>query len=97
MSALPPKADIGERNWDVRFVPQADIDHCVQSSSWALSTLPPTVTGLAPVIAKAMTHGTVPLFTQLWIVPRCTSTSPALRCTLVLSSSMSISPEITVA
>jgi hypothetical protein len=21
MSALPPKADIGERNWDVRFVP----------------------------------------------------------------------------
>jgi hypothetical protein len=20
-SALPPKADIGERNWDVRFVP----------------------------------------------------------------------------
>jgi hypothetical protein len=25
MSALPPKADIGERNWDVRFVPKADI------------------------------------------------------------------------
>jgi hypothetical protein len=21
MSALPPKADIAERNWDVRFVP----------------------------------------------------------------------------
>jgi len=21
MSALPPKADIGEHNWDVRFVP----------------------------------------------------------------------------
>jgi hypothetical protein len=26
MSALPPKADIGERNWDVRFVPKADIE-----------------------------------------------------------------------
>jgi hypothetical protein len=25
MFALPPKADIGERNWDVRFVPEADI------------------------------------------------------------------------
>jgi hypothetical protein len=25
MSALPPKADIGERNRDVRFVPKADI------------------------------------------------------------------------
>ena len=24
-SALPPKADIAERNWDVRFVPKADI------------------------------------------------------------------------
>ena len=25
MSALPPKADIAERNWDVRFVPKADM------------------------------------------------------------------------
>ena len=25
MSALPPKADIGERNWDGRFVPKADM------------------------------------------------------------------------
>jgi hypothetical protein len=25
MSALPPKADIHERNWNVRFVPEADI------------------------------------------------------------------------
>jgi hypothetical protein len=24
MSALPPIADIAERNWDVRFVPKAD-------------------------------------------------------------------------
>jgi hypothetical protein len=26
MSAIPPKADIAERAWDVRFVPKADID-----------------------------------------------------------------------
>jgi hypothetical protein len=25
MSALPPKADITERDWHVRFVPKADI------------------------------------------------------------------------
>jgi hypothetical protein len=25
MSALPPKADIAERDWDVRFVPEADM------------------------------------------------------------------------
>jgi hypothetical protein len=28
MSALPPKADIAERQLDVRFVPQADILRC---------------------------------------------------------------------
>jgi hypothetical protein len=27
MSALPPKADIRERDWNVRFVPRADIGH----------------------------------------------------------------------
>jgi hypothetical protein len=26
MSALPPKADIAEGDWNVRFVPKADID-----------------------------------------------------------------------
>ena len=26
MSALPPKADIVERGFDVRFVPEADVD-----------------------------------------------------------------------
>jgi hypothetical protein len=26
MSALPPKADIAEHNWDVRFVPTTDIE-----------------------------------------------------------------------
>ena len=62
----------------------------------ALSSLPPAVTGFAATSTKAMTQGAVPLFTQLWMVPRCTSRSPALRCTLVPSSSMLISPEITV-
>jgi hypothetical protein len=47
----------------------------------ALSTLPPAVPAWQRP-AKAMTQGAVPLFTQLWMVPRCTSTSPALRCTL---------------
>jgi hypothetical protein len=28
MSALPPKADIAERDRDVRFVPKADILRC---------------------------------------------------------------------
>jgi hypothetical protein len=28
MSALPPKADIAERDWHVRFVPKADILCC---------------------------------------------------------------------
>jgi hypothetical protein len=36
MSALPPKADIRQRDLDVRFVPKADIDcfiRCPQSQS----------------------------------------------------------------
>ena len=33
MSALPPKADIAQRDWDVRFVPKADIPHCRKSAS----------------------------------------------------------------
>jgi hypothetical protein len=42
MSALPPKADIAERDRDVRFVPKADIVRCgerrrysITSSAWA--------------------------------------------------------------
>jgi hypothetical protein len=31
MSALSPKADIGERNWDVRFVPK--VDSCTAANS----------------------------------------------------------------
>jgi hypothetical protein len=30
MSALPPKADIAESNWHVRFVPKADIGSLVR-------------------------------------------------------------------
>jgi hypothetical protein len=32
MSAFPPKADIAERDWDVRFVPKADILRCKKMS-----------------------------------------------------------------
>jgi hypothetical protein len=32
MSALPPTADIAERQLDVRFVPKADIGHFIQLS-----------------------------------------------------------------
>ena len=45
----------------------------------ASSVLPPALTDLAAISTKAITHGAVPLFTQLWMVPRCTSTSPAFR------------------
>jgi len=31
MSALPPQADIAERDWDVRFVPNGDITQCSKS------------------------------------------------------------------
>ena len=27
MSALPPKADMAQSDWHVRFVPKADIEH----------------------------------------------------------------------
>jgi hypothetical protein len=39
MSALPPKADIAERNWDVCFVPKADIQvlYSITSSATASS------------------------------------------------------------
>ena len=33
MSALPPKADIGTRSWNVRFVPKADIMQCSKQPS----------------------------------------------------------------
>ena len=53
--------------------------------------------GFAATRMKAMVQGAVPLFTQLWMVPRCTSTSPAFRCTVLSSNSMSISPDMITA
>jgi hypothetical protein len=32
MSALPPKADIAVRDWDVRFVPKPDVSNCSKIS-----------------------------------------------------------------
>jgi hypothetical protein len=52
---------------------------------------------LASMRMKAMRHGSLPRLTQAWIVPCCTSTSPALRWTSESSSSMSISPASTMA
>jgi len=34
MSALPPKADIAESDWHVRFVPKADIRHLIRLPDW---------------------------------------------------------------
>src|SRR5262249_58287972 len=48
----------------------------------ALSNLPPAVTATS---TKAMTQGAVPLFTQLWMVPRCSGglgARPSLGCVL---------------
>jgi hypothetical protein len=35
MSALPPIADIAERDWNVRFVPIADIRLAVRFNRWS--------------------------------------------------------------
>ena len=40
MSALPPKADIGRRPLDVRFVPKADILHCSNDAGLLGQVLP---------------------------------------------------------
>jgi hypothetical protein len=42
MSALPPKADIAERNWHVRFVPKADIQLSL-SRRWAAQEIMVTI------------------------------------------------------
>jgi hypothetical protein len=42
MSALPPKADIAERDRDVRFVPKADIAAETGVSLFAVSVARPT-------------------------------------------------------
>src|SRR6266404_2222556 len=51
----------------------------------------------ASISTKAMRQGRSPRFTQAWLVPCCTSTSPASRCTSESSSSMSIAPSMTMA
>src|SRR6516165_3075362 len=38
MSALPPKADIGTRSRDVRFVPKADILHCGKERRYSITS-----------------------------------------------------------
>jgi len=47
MSALPPKADIAERDWNVRFVPKADI----QAPSSDVRFTPKSGPGTGPVIS----------------------------------------------
>ena len=39
MSALPPKADIDECDWHVRFVPKADILHCGRDWRYSMTSL----------------------------------------------------------
>ena len=41
MSALPPKADIGERDWNVRFVPKADVRGILRIANKADGPDPP--------------------------------------------------------
>jgi len=36
MSALPPKADIAESDWHVRFVPKADMLHCIKERCYSI-------------------------------------------------------------
>ena len=40
MSAIPPKADIAEDDWDVRFVPEADIQEFGSHQKKNPGTLP---------------------------------------------------------
>ena len=86
---------------DARVMPGHDTEYVAallrKFHPCAGSVLPPAVTGFEAISVNAITQGALPLFTQLCRVPRCTSTSPALRCTLPISSYMSISPAITTA
>jgi hypothetical protein len=38
MSALPPKADIRQRDWDVCFVPKADILRCGKERRYSITS-----------------------------------------------------------
>jgi hypothetical protein len=55
MSALPPKADIAECDWDVRFVPKADIREVVVFG-WAL---PCTAANFAVALHWRTRHGPI--------------------------------------
>jgi hypothetical protein len=56
MSALPPIADIGERNWDVRFVPKADIGTYWITSSASATSLSGTFSPSAFAVVRFMTN-----------------------------------------
>jgi len=47
MSALPPKADIAERDCHVRFVPKADVSRC--SNSRAIRSLRRRASAVLPI------------------------------------------------
>src|SRR5262245_61489994 len=57
----------------------------------------PAQGSLASTRMKAMRHGSLPRLTQAWLVPCCTRTSPAFKWISESSSSMSISPDMTMA
>src|SRR5579875_373119 len=86
------QVDPGEARMGVRRAQHVAVD-----LAWKVDVVDVAAAALASISTNAMTHGALPRLTQLWIVPRCTKTSPALRCTTSSSSSMSISPERTVA
>jgi len=55
MSALPPKADIAECDWNVRFVPKADIQSSISSARniRASGTLIPSVFAVVRLITSS--------------------------------------------
>jgi hypothetical protein len=61
MSALPPKADIADSDWHVRFVPKADKVHCIKivcysiTSSAVASSVGGTVSPSALAVLRLIT------------------------------------------
>src|SRR6478735_7463576 len=56
--------------------------------------LVPALTGVALIKTKAIIQSSVPRLTQLWMVPRWTSTSPALSFTATPSTVVLNEPEV---
>jgi hypothetical protein len=56
MSALPPKADIAESDWHVRFVPKADILRCSKERRYSIasSAIESTPGGISMPSARAV-------------------------------------------